>query len=105
MRTRLAKKRKIKDLINNTPTKKARIKQMTELAEEYSTIYEKCGNNHYNCFNYYYKEKLMIYPWLDKENLRWHFRKHLNSKKNEEPKEIEQEISHNATKCQVSLDT
>ena len=47
----------------------------------------------------------MIYPWLDKENLRWHFRKHLNSKKNEEPKEIEQEISHNATKCQVSLDT
>ena len=60
MRTRLAKKRKIKDLINNAPTKKARIKQMIELAEECTTINEKCGNNQYNYFNNYYKEKLMI---------------------------------------------
>ena len=105
MTTRLAKKRKINDLINNAPAKKARIKQMTELAEEYTTNYEKCGNNQYNYFNNYYKEKKMIYPWLNKETLRWHFRKYLNSKKNEEPKEIEQDISSNATKCQVSLDT
>ena len=33
---------------------------MTELAEEYTTIYEKCGNNQYNYFNNYYKEKKMI---------------------------------------------
>ena len=46
----------------------------------------------------------MIYTWLDKETLRWHVWKHLNCKKNETPQKIEQEISLNVTKCQVSLD-
>jgi len=43
----------------------------------------------------------MIYPWLDKETLRWHVRKHNKSKT---PQKIEQKISSNVTKCQVSLD-
>ena len=34
MTTRLAKKRKINDLVNNAPTKKARVKHMKELAKE-----------------------------------------------------------------------
>ena len=67
MTTRLAKKRKINDLINNADAKKARIKQMKELATKYKTSYEKCGNNESNYFNNYYKNEKLIYPWLDKE--------------------------------------
>ena len=105
MMTCLAKKRKINDLLNNAPTKKARVNQMKELAKTYITmIYEKCGNNKYCYFNDYYKAKKMIYPWLSKETLRWHVRKHLNNKENGIPPKVAQQISSNVTKCQVSFD-
>ena len=53
MTTCLAKKRKINDLINNAAAKKARIKQMKELATKYTTSCEKSGNNESNYFNNY----------------------------------------------------
>ena len=56
MTTCLATKRKINDLIDNAPTKKARIKQMKQLAEKYTSNYEKCGINGINYFNNYYKK-------------------------------------------------
>ena len=44
MTTRLAKKRKINDLVNNAPTKKARVNHMKELAKNYTSMYEKCAD-------------------------------------------------------------
>ena len=61
MRTRLAKKRKINDLINNAPAKKAKVQKMTEIAEEYATNYEKCRNNESNYFNNCYKKENDLY--------------------------------------------
>ena len=43
--------------INNAPTKKARIKQMEELAKKYLNYYELCGNKESNYFNNYYKKE------------------------------------------------
>ena len=57
MTARLVTKRKINDLIKNAPTKKARVKQMKDLAEKYTTNYEKCGNNESNYFSNCYKKR------------------------------------------------
>ena len=95
MPTRLTKKRKINDLINNAPTKKARVNHMKELAKKYITMYEKCENKKSCYFNDYYKTKKMIYPWLSKETLRWHVRKYLDNKENQTPPKIAQKISSN----------
>ena len=104
MTKRLTKKRKINDLVNNAPTKKARVNHMKELAKNFTSMYEKCADKESSYFNDFYKTKKMIYPWLSKESFRWHVRKHLSNKENQTPPKVAQKISSNVTKCQVSFD-
>ena len=76
---------------------------MKELAERYITNYDKSKYNDFNYFSSYYKNSKLIYPWLDKEALRWHVRKHLKKKKDKLQK-VEQKTLSNENKCQVSRD-
>ena len=57
----------------NTPTKRARITVMKQLAKKYEK--NKINKvNIYDYFNCFYDENKLIFPWLKKDNLRWHIR-------------------------------
>ena len=77
--------------------KRAHIKQMKELAEEFVNKSDKNSNTRYNYFNKFYHDRKLLFPWLEKESLRWHVRG-LMSKQS--PPELQQTQS-NEIKCQV----
>jgi len=66
-------KRKSDATKTSSPTKKARLVLMKELAEIYKND-ELNKDNLCYYFNCFYEKKKLIYPWLKKDTLRWHIR-------------------------------
>jgi len=101
MVTRLAKTRRVAELIETAPKRKKRLHEMKELANKYVLESNKYVDKDCFYFNNFYKEKKIIYPWLEKESFRWHVRKRMAKKECNVPKQSQKTLS-NETKYQVS---
>ena len=72
MSTRLQTKRKRLETIKNAPAKRARVELMKKLAIDFNDANKSKKKNY---FTEYYDTKKLLFPWLQKETLRWHIRK------------------------------